>query len=318
MVAFSATFILLQLYHQPSTYAEAPTSIEVTDCIVRFADEVDVPSVESGRIAEVTVTQNQSVDRGSPLARLDDRSLKIRRHASALRLQHAQAEAFDDVEIRYAETALAEAKEELDSNRSIQKDVSGAIPMSHLRRLRLAVERGELEVAQAKKRHQEAAVEVELREADLAMIDDQLSNLQIDSPLSGTVLSINRSPGEWIEKGQPIATIAKIDRLHVHALIREEEMPNGGLKGSPVSVHWSDPSSGQEYALRGRVLSVDPQRLPGSRYRLHAEIDNTSLNREKTQWQLKPGTEVQMKVYIAHLPEQSAELNHGFPKEKLR
>ncbi|TWU24401.1 multidrug resistance protein MdtN [Novipirellula galeiformis] len=298
--------------------AEETTVVEVTDCVVRFASEVHVPCVESGRVAEVYVKLNEPIEANSLIARLDDRSLKIRHRASALRLEHARRTALDDVELRYAETALAEAKAELDSNRSIQNDVSGAIPLSHIRRLRLAVERGELEVALAKKRRVEAQVEVELREADVAMLDDQLHNLEITSPLLGTVLEVSHSPGEWIEKGQSIVTVARIDRLHVHALVRQDVLPLGQSRELPISVHWIDPHSGVEKTLRGKILSVDPQMLPGARYRLHAEIINQRDEADPSRWQLIPGVEVRMKVHLSQPIDRRATSPTRFSSERLR
>lgn len=294
------------------------STIEVTDCVVRFAEEVHVPSVESGRVAAVNVKLNEPIDNNAIIARLDDRTLKIRHRASTLRLDHARRTAMDDVELRYAETALAEAEAELDSNRSIHKDVSGAIPLSHLRRLRLAVERGELEVALAKKRRVEAQVEVEMREADVAMLDDQLHNLEITSPMAGTVLEISRSPGEWIEKGEAIATVARVDRLHVHALVRQEMLPLGQCKGLPISVHWIDSHSGLEKTLRGTVLSLDPQVLAGARYRLHAEVINRRDETDPSRWQLVPGTEVRMKVYANQPVQSNASLPTRYSREPLR
>ncbi|TWU43918.1 multidrug resistance protein MdtN [Novipirellula aureliae] len=303
--------VSLVLAASPTILCAQSSIVEVTDCVVRFADEVEVPSLESGRIAEIAVKLNQRVNENETLARLDDRTLKIRRRASSLRLEHARQAAGDDVEQKYAETALAEAKAELDSNRSIYNDVNGAVPMSHLRRLRLAVERGELEVAQAEKRRRELFVEVQLREADLAMLDDQIENLGISSPLAGTVVEIARSSGEWIEKGQPIATVAKMDRLHVHALVREDQLSPKHCAGLPVSVHFTDSSNGNEKVLRGNVLSSDPQRLPGGRYRLHAEVINQidgNADSPMTQWMLVPGTSVRMRIDASDAAIKSAKI----------
>ena len=143
------------------------------------------------------------VRKGAPIARLDDRSLLIRRRAAQLRWDSAKSDAEDDVEIRYAKVALAEAEAELDTSRSIQNDARGAIPLSQMRRLRLAVQRGQLEVAQAKKRAQRAEVEARLREADLSVIDDQLKNLHVESPIGGVVLALTRAEGEWIVNDEP-------------------------------------------------------------------------------------------------------------------
>jgi len=291
------------------TTAHSGAGIEVEDCMVRFAQQVKVPALESGRVAAVMVAMNDAVEAGAPIARLDDQSLLIRWRAAKLRLNSAKTDATDDVEIRYGELALAEAQAELETSRSIQNDVRGAVPLSQVRRLKLAVERGELEVAQAKKRVARAQVEMELREADLAAIDDQLKNLQAESPISGAVLEVSRSAGEWIEKGETIATIGRIDRLHVHAWLSSQKIAPSACRGLPVSVRWTDPGSGEERSLRGKVLSVDPQMLPGGRFRLHAEIQNLATQNDPSQWQLLPGAEVRMKVYAsaatAHNPSRS-------------
>jgi multidrug efflux pump subunit AcrA (membrane-fusion protein) len=274
--------------------------VEVSDCVVRFADEVDVPALETGRVAEVSVRQNDPVKAGDAIARLDDRSLLIRRRSAQLRLGSAQSDAQDDVEIRYAEVALQEAEAELETSRSIQNDVRGAVPLSQIRKLRLAVERGRLEVSQAKKRTQRAQTEALLREADLAEIDDQLSKLHTDSPIDGVVLEVMRSAGEWVNKGEAVATVGRIDRLHVHALVASEAIAPASCRGLPVSVTWTDDATGQSQTLRGQVLSVDPQTLPGGRFRLHAEITNgLRPGAAADRWLLQPGAPVRMTIYTA-------------------
>ena len=285
---------LVEVSAQTSTGAE----VDVQECVVRFAQEVQVPALETGQVAEVTVAPNDMIEVGAPIAKLDDRSLLIRRHASMLRRDLAK-DALDDLELKYAQLALAEAKVELETSRSIQNDVRGAVPLSQIRKLNLAVERGELEVEQAKKRGRRAEVELDLREADLSVMDDQLRHLHVESPISGVVLEVNRSAGEWIEKGDPIASVARIDRLHVHALLNSEQISPAACRGLRVSVHWTDPSDGVERSLGGKVLSVDPQMLPGGRLRLHAEIVNETVANDRSQWLLRPGAEVRMTVYTS-------------------
>ena len=276
--------------------------IEVEECVVRFGAEVDVPALETGRIAHVAVRRNDPVTIGSPIARLDDQSLLIRRRAAELRVVSAREEAEDDIEIRYAEVALAEAKAELENSRSIQNDARGAIPLTQMRRMRLAVQRGELEVAQAKKRNSHAGLELQLRQADVSVIDDQLKNLHSESPIDGIVLEVTKEKDEWIEKGKPIAKVGQMNRLHLHALVRSDLVSPRHCKDLPISVHWVDDVDGTLRSLSGKVLSVDPQSLPGGRYRLHAEIKNerspASPNRPNQSWLLVPGTSVRMKVYV--------------------
>ena len=270
MVASLIGVSFLEAKEHPSSSPDRSHPLVIDECVVRFAAEVKVPALETGRIDEVTVRLNDPIRVGHSIARLDDHRLLVRRRSAQLRVTSAQDQANDEIEIRYAEVALDEAKAELENSRSIQSDVRGAVPMTQMRRLRLAVKRGELEVAQARQRKQRAEVEVQLREADLSVIDDQLRNLHIESPADGVVLEVTHEAGEWIEKGQTIAKIGRISQLHVHALVHSGRVPLHRCKDLPVSVHWADPVDGSQRSLSGRVLSIDPQSLPGHRYRLHA------------------------------------------------
>ena len=110
-------------------------------------------------------------------------------------------------------------------------------------------------------------------------------------------MEVDRDQGEWIEKGETIATVGRIDRLHVHALLASEKIAPSDCRGLAVSVHWNDAADGTEKSLRGKVLSVDPQMLPGGRFRLHAEIVNRRVDAKSDQWQLRPGTDVRMEVF---------------------
>ncbi len=267
--------------------------IEVQECLVRFANEVDVPALETGEVAEVHVKQNQSVRHGTPIARLDSRSLVAQRQAAQTRLEAAETEAASDVELRYAETALSEAEAELKLNENIQSGTPRAVARQRMTQLRLAVDRGELEIARAKKRMQRAKVDVKLQQTEVALLDDQLRNLHNESPINGIVLQVSRSVGEWVEKGQPLATVAQIDRLHVHAFVDSKRISPTVCAELPVTVFWKDASTGADRRLQGRVLSVDPQQLPGGLFRLHAEIVNRPDSSGK-HWELNPGAKVRM------------------------
>ncbi len=168
--------------------------------------------------------------------------------------------------------------------------------MTTMRRLRLGVERAELDVNRAKKAVEQAKIEVDLRTADLSLIEDTLRRLHIQSPLSGVVLEVFRQRGEWVAAGEPIVRIARLDRLDVHAILSAEQLPPQLCRDQTVVVRWTDPTNKKELLLRGRVTAVQPQRLAGSRYRFQANVENQKTS-DGRDWALYPGTEVKMFVY---------------------
>lgn len=272
--------------------AAAVTQVEVEQCVVRYAEEVAVPALDSGPLVEVAVKQNQEVQSGQLVARLADDSLGIRRRAAELRRKIAQQRLADNLEGDFAETAYQEAVEELESNRRVYDASSGAVPLTTLRRLRLAVERANLERERVKKLRREAEIELEVQTAELELIDDHLRRLRVQSPMTGVVLSVEHQVGEWVAVGDPVARVARMDRLHVQALLSESQLLPRLAQDAPVTVRWREGEV--EHVLRGRVTSVDPQMLSGGRYRLHATVENRLV---QGSWLLWPGREVAMTVH---------------------
>lgn len=282
-----------------------PTGVPVDDCIIRFGEEIDVPAVEAGVLEKVLVRQNELIDKNHLLARQDRDRLFVQRRIAELQKRAADEKLADDLELQYAKTALEEAQAELDASRSIYDNASGAVPVSTLRRLRLAVKRAELEVQRENKQRRLAQIEVDLRSGDLHLLDLQAKRLEITSPLPGIVLQLYRHSGEWVHAGDSVVRVARLDRLQAHCLLSIDRLSPTLCRDQVVTVRWSDGK--QERTLRGIVQSVDPELLAGRRYRLHAEIENVI---DGDQWRLLPGTAVTMMVHPSRT--KSAAANRPF------
>jgi multidrug resistance efflux pump len=286
-------------------------AIEIEQCVVRYAKEIRIPALATGRIVECTVNENEAVHAGQSLLRLDDASLVVAREAARLKVESATRDAQDRLPIEYAEIALEEAQEELESSRDVQREAQGAVALNTIRRLRLAVERGKLEVAEANRRLERAELESRLREAELSQIDAKIKDLVIESPIDGIILSVEHQVGEWVEMGQTVVTVGQASTLMIDALVHASQLPMDQCEGLPVSVHWSDSKEGQPRALRGVVKSCDRRWLSDDQYRIHALIQNEPISstlkpKEPTtkdlassdgKWVLQPGRSVTLRIY---------------------
>lgn len=262
------------------------------ECVLRFAAEVDVPARMAGVLETVAVKVNDAVEADQVLAKLNQDQLLIQKRVASLQKKAADEKLADDLELQYAQTALAEATAELDANRSVFDEANGSVPLAQLRRLRLAVKRAQLEVDRERKQRRLAQIEIDLRAADLQMLEQRTRLHEVRSPLPGVVLQKYRSPGEWVDTGEPVARIARLDRLHAHCLMSIEKLPPHLCRDQAVTVQWE--IAGKSQSLRGRVISVDTEWLSGRRYRFHAEIENKQL---EGQWRLLPGTPVRLTVH---------------------
>lgn len=288
--------------------------VEVRDVVVDFKQQIDVPALQSGAVAETGVRANQFVRQKDVLGRLDSQSLIIRRRAASLRYESAKLITSDNLEMQFAETSLAEAEAELEASNATEQRFNGAVSSNQLRRMRLAVERARLEVARTKKQIRQAEIDTQLAAADLALIDDELTQLECVSPIDGVVLAVHCEMGEWIAKGQPWVTVATAGELTLHALVDADELSPATCVGLDVSVHWGSETDGTAKMLVGKITSVDPTRLPKNRFRLHAEIQNQRQTHDGSvpprtaivpgsghsvdqHWQLLPGSNVTMRIY---------------------
>ncbi|WP_414707335.1 HlyD family secretion protein [Rhodopirellula sp. UBA1907] len=300
---------------EPAEKRQVETNVvEVRDVVVDFKQQIDVPALQSGAVAETSVRPNQFVRQKDVLGKLDSQSLIIRRRAASLQYESAKLITSDNLEMQFAETSLAEAEAELDASNATEQKFNGAVSSNQLRRMRLAVERARLEVARTKKQIRQAEIDTQLAAADLALIDDELAQLECVSPIDGVVLTVHRETGEWIAKGQPWVTVATAGELTLHALVGADELSPATCVGLDVSVHWGNEVDGTAKMLAGKITSVDPTRLPGNRFRLHAEVQNRRQTHDGSipprtaivpgsghsvdqHWQLLPGAQVTMRIY---------------------
>src|SRR5262249_61260030 len=119
----------------------------------------------------------------------------------------------------------------------------------------------------------------------------------VAAPVAGFVVEVNRHRGEWVEPGQTILRILRLDRLRAEGLV-SAQLVRGDLNGRRVKlqVQRTDQPPA-EYA--GKIVFVNPEIDPvNGQVRVWAEIDNADL-------QLRPGLHGSMAI---ETPAQEARL----------
>lgn len=280
-------------------------NIEVVDAQLGFK----IP----GRVAERTVSEGQQVTVGQLIARLDD--VEQRQQLDLRRAELAAAEAaLADLEagsrpqeIAAAAAVLHSAEVERDHAKIDfarvedlrKKDVATArdfdaaqaiIRVAEARviqadeQLKLIKEGPRAEqIAQAKARVQQAR-------AAQSLAETQLENTRLTSPLSGTVISHNIEPGEFVAAGTPIVTVA--DTLHtwVRAYINQTDLGRIRL-GQKLVVH-TDTAPGKDFEGTVSFIASEAEFTPKTvqttkeRVKLVFRIKVDVLN---PQDELKPG-----------------------------
>ena len=177
-------------------------------------EQVEVSAREAGPLVGVEVKEGDLVTEGTLLARLDDTEATLARNKAQLELDIAKKQATSDVKTRYAKKSLdvATAEEQRGARvgRQIQQECLPirTRPASADERARSA-----LELEQAKEDQQIAALTAKLKENEVATATYIIERRRVASPLSGIVVQVKRHMGEWVQPGESIIRILRIDRL---------------------------------------------------------------------------------------------------------
>jgi len=283
VLALIATVLMVQ-----SSTAEDKNVIPIESVLVTTLEKADVPAQEAGVLIALKVREGDMVTAGQPLALMNDKIAKLQRDRAAVELKLARAHAENDVKFRYAEKALAVTRAELQRAQDSVNKFRKAISQTEMDRLKLTMEKSALEVEQAQRDQLEARLESEVKEHEAQLAEEIVRRRTIVAPISGVVVQVSRSQGEWVQPGDAILRIVRIDRLRAEGFA-DARLVNRSLAGHSVVLTLQE-SGQQPQTFSGKLIFVSPEvnRFNGQ-VRIWATIDNP-------RHQLRPGRSASMTV----------------------
>ncbi len=278
----------------PVLAQDASQQAQIKLCLVSLIEDIQVPAREAGALTSVEVVEGQFVTAGQLLAQIDDRQPKLDKVAAELERDAALAKAEDDIEVRYAEAALAVANAELLRAQAIEAKSPGGVTQQEIQKLRLAKHRDELQIDRSKLDMRVAKMNADVHQASVQAADDALARRQIVSPIDGVVVTIFHERGEWVNAGQPVLQVVRIDRLRVEGFLNAGDYSPEDVAGRPVLVEVAL-DGGRSARFQGQVVYISPIVQAGNKYRVRAEVANQSDNGHPM---LRPGMSATMNVAL--------------------
>lgn len=252
-------------------------------------------AVASGQVSRVLVQEGQNVAAGAVLAEISDPTLdtdiqSAEAHVSEARANVASLENGRPSEAVEISNSLARARldldreqKELDARKRLQlKQASTAMDVQEQAD---KVARLQTEIAGLDKRRSVlvAPIEVEaararLRgvQADLELVRKRSGQTEIRAPIAGEVYALPVRAGAYLNAGDDVASIGRLDRLRVRVYVDEPLLGRVAI-GQPVTIRWKRcrGRSGRDAWIasrrpfrpwdRGRsAKSSAPSRIPGA------------------------------------------------------
>jgi multidrug efflux pump subunit AcrA (membrane-fusion protein) len=238
-------------------------SLEAINC-VKIAPEV------RGFIEQILFEENQKVERGQLLAKLDDRKLQLGVQQARETLETALA-AKD-----LAQATIKRAEADVESMKSTflrDKELFeyGITSESRYIQSKSNHDSAQAAVEEAKAAYRRAEKEAEAAKTRVDIAREMHSDTRITAPLSGVLGERLVSPGDFVDAGKPLVELVVLDPIEIAFTVPEKYRGMVSM-GQPVAF---ETPSAPDRAFSGETTFISPSADPATRtIKLKARLPN--------------------------------------------
>jgi HlyD family secretion protein len=220
-------------------------------------DSAIAKAERSGPVTKILITRGQNIAKGAPLVEIDSSEARANLEAAHAKEADARAQidllarggrATDLAEISFglerAKLDLENAQKEYD--RSVRLQKQQAATQAEVDRYKQQIDQAKLQIDNFEKRKaalvnpsDRASAQAKLKDAEAAA---DLAQVQIDqsvvrAPVDGTIYQFDLKPGAYLNAGDTVASIGRLDRVRVNVYVDEPDLGRVA-KGMPVVITW--------------------------------------------------------------------------------
>lgn len=274
-----------------STSAE----VVVRDCLVELVGESHVAAEQPGKLLKVVAVEGLQVTAGDLLAQVDDEEARMAHEVAVYKSEVAEEKIKQSgVNIEYSQAAYKVATAEWQQAVQANRRVPGTKPQAEINRLELTAEKSRLEIVQAQSAQGIAQSEAEVAKAEVRAAAVEVEHRLIKSPIDGMVVEVKKHLGEWVQPGDEVAHIVRLDRLRIQGRLQVATSDPAEIHGKAVTVV-VELAHGRQESFTGEITFVDPRANLGGEYAVCAEVLNRKIN---DNWVLRPGVRAQMTIHL--------------------
>lgn len=293
--SFRATLSLaLVLLLTPASIAEE-THI-INGCVVGLVTKIDLAAPEAGILTHVTVRRGSSFSAEDVIAEIDSREAQQGYKRALAEYELAVKRSEDDIELRYADAQELVEQADYLADLEANAKLSDAVPAAELRKSKLEWDRARLGGEKARKDKILSLGDVRIKKAELDAAEIAIEKRQVRPRFDGEVLKLRREEGEWVQPGDTIAEIARLDTLQVNGYVYFDEHEPKALENCRVTVD-VEVARGRVVPLTGYIVYIDPVAVfeTKPKYLIRAEITNRV---EDGRWLISPNLPARMTIHL--------------------
>ena len=285
----------------PALAQEAARPDPVLDrCLVSLVEEAKVPAREAGVLMELAVREGDVVRKNDVIAKIDDDQPQMEKRKAQAEYDQALAKAQSDVDVQYSEAAEKVAEAEYKKALESHTKVPGSVTEVERDRLALNEKKSELQIDQARLEQRLAALAAQSKEVEVLAAENSIGRRLIKSPLDGVVVQVFPHQGEWMQPGDPLARVVRVDKLRIEGYVDSSRFGPDKVRDRPVTVEVMLADDRRE-TFKGRIMVTSPMVESGGDFRVVAEVENRQ-DPNSQQWLLQPGQTARMTIHSSQRP----------------
>ncbi|MEM6798209.1 MAG: HlyD family efflux transporter periplasmic adaptor subunit [Planctomycetota bacterium] len=266
-------------------------------CVVDLVDELELHATEAGILDQVAVKEGARVRSEDVLVRIETSEAEKAREIARYKLRAALERARNDVEERFSRASSDVAKAEVETLEATNRAVANAVTATDLRKARLEYKRSLFGIEKAVHDRQLAELDAWTQKAELEAADMAIERRTLRAPFAGVVQEQFRDEKEWVNPGDPILRLVRLDALQVEGLVPIASYAPADLDGCEVTIKVAA-GGGKTVTATGRIVFINPilmRGLEGQNVVVRAEVTNREQNGH---WVILPKMIAEMTIHI--------------------
>ncbi len=272
----------------------APASNPEVIGLVKVAEEIKLPAKEPGVLVQLAVHEGNQVRAGQAIGKIDDSEPVMQKKAAQAAYNAAYKRSQDDVEIRFARSQADVAQADLDQMLESNRLATKAIAEVEVRAQRLKLKQSTLGIEKNLHDKELAYYDAATKAAELEGAELKIQRRVVIAPFDGVIEEIKRHQEEWVQPGDTILTLLKMDTLYVEGAVEQSKYDQHEIQNCAVTVN-VEMARGRKAQFKGRIIKVSSIVRSDGQYNVRAEIAN---QQENGNWLLRDGLPASMTIHL--------------------
>ncbi len=269
-----------------------PDSVDCPISSVHFMDDILLPAREPGEIKSLNFKEGDFVAAGQIIAQINDENYQLLLQQADMQYQIALDTAGDSTSTLAAKKKFQVAS--IEAKKTDRLAGTGSKSASDKMMATYSKEIAYLELQKANHDRKKARAEAELALNEKRQVQSKINRHTLRSDFDGYIIEIKKHKHEYVQLGEEILRLARMDRVWVQSVVDTKELNAHELMNKKVTVT-IDLARGETAEFQGVVKFVGLERQGPELLMVKAEVSNRPINNH---WILHPEAEVSMKIHL--------------------